>query len=162
MGAPRARARVTIALPLVLAAAAAVALNGCGTATTFDEPEPPEAEIAVLEGYFHYYLVAFRSVTITSVDGKAPRATGSSGDITRVALAPGRHSIALRLGESFGDVGSVQQCAFEAHFDIGHRYRIETFDSSASEAEIALQVTTTFGGSSTSRSIPCRRIARQR
>lgn len=151
-------ARIATALARVLIAAggATALLGGCVTGSTYDGPEPPEEDIAVLEGYWHFYFVAVRIVKITKVDGKPVRA--ASGDVTRVKLSPGWHSIGLSVLSAFGEVGVSAHCTFEAQFEKGHRYRVESFDASASETEIGLEVKTTFRDSLTTRSIPCRRV----
>ena len=47
-------------------------LGGCGTISTYSGPEPAEGEIAILDGYHHFYLLFGSFVDITGVDGKRP------------------------------------------------------------------------------------------
>lgn len=126
-------------------------LAGCGTVSTFDGPEPPDGELAILEGYWRYYVFAIRIVEIRSVDG-----TGI-GAATTVKLPPGRHRIGLRVGTILGEAGLTSDCTFEAHFEKGHRYRIRSFDDATGEADIGLEVQTLRAGVATSGPIPCRR-----
>ena len=150
-----ARRAATLARSLAVAAAP---LAGCVAGTTFDGPEPPAEEVAVLEGYWHYYVVAVRIVQIHSVDGKPVRAAG--GEVTRVTLPPGRHRVELGVLTAFGEAGATARCTFEAQFERGHHYRIESFDDASSESEIGLELKTSFAGSATTRSVPCRRVVR--
>ena len=131
-------------------------LQGCATYKSYPGPEKADSEIAILEGYWHYYVVAVRIVRFDSIDGKPTQAT--SGDVTRVMVSPGRHSIGVRVGSGLGEVGTSSSCTFEAQFERGHHYRIVSFDLGAREAEISLEMKTTFGHSVTTRSIFCRRI----
>lgn len=130
-------------------------LQACATYQGYPGPARPDGEIAILEGYWHFYFVAVRVVKIVSIDG-AP-AWSPSGDVTRVMLPPGRHRIGIRMLSAFGEVGLESDCTFEAQFDPGRRYRIESFDLSASQTDIPLEMTTHFGGAATTGTIACLR-----
>lgn len=142
---------------LLAAGTAGALLAGCGTASVFDGPEPPENEVVVLEGYWHYYVLAVRFAHISRVDGKF---LGASTPVTRLKLSAGQHSIELTVGTVLpaysSGVALDSRCTFEARFESGRRYRIKSFDESAGESEIGLEVVTTFGDTVTTRTIPCR------
>ena len=131
-------------------------LQGCATYKSYPGPEEADSEIAILEGYWHYYVVAVRIVKFDFIDGKPIQA--SSGDITRLTLSPGRHSIGVRLASGFGEVGVSSSCVFEAEFAKGHQYRIVSFDLGAREGEISLEMKTSIGDSVTTSPISCRRV----
>lgn len=142
---------------LLAAGTAGALLGGCGTATTYDGPELPEEEVAVLEGYWRYYLLAMRIVQITKVDGKPALATSP---VTRVMLSAGRHSVELQVGTILGEAGLTTRCSFAAQFERGHRYRIRSFDDSVDGDDITIEVQALYHDSATTRTIPCRRVDR--
>lgn len=138
-----------LVLPILLA------LQGCAAYQGYPGPERPESEIAILEGYWHYYVVSARIAKFDKIDGMPIQAT--SGDVTRLTLAPGRHSIEVRFGSTIGQVGVSVSCTLEADFEKGHRYRIASFNLGASRTHIPLELQTTVGDSVTSRQILCPR-----
>jgi hypothetical protein len=131
-------------------------LQGCATYKDYPGPRKADTEIAILEGYWHYYVVGVRIVKFDTIDGRPIQATG--GDVTRVMLSPGRHSIGLRLASAFGEIGMSSSCIFEAEFEKGHQYRIVSFEAGTRGAEISLEMKRSIAESVSTFPIVCRRI----
>ncbi len=136
---------------LLAIASAAALLAGCGTISTYSGKEPPEEEIAILEGYHRIYLIYGSFADITGVDGKRPE--GLAGRAARARLSPGPHCVELIFDRALGHHTTFDQCAFREQFEKGHRYRIKSYRI-ASDSDATLELETVFGNSVARRSIP--------
>ena len=114
----RADARTRAAVSFLMIASVA----GCGTLKTYEEPERPDAEVAILEGYFRYYLLFLSQATISRIDDKAVSTSS-------IKFLPGHHRIEFeRFGALVGiggGLGGTRTCAFESDFQAGHLYKLK-------------------------------------
>lgn len=94
-------------------------LAGCVLHQTYGEPELPESELAVVEGYWRYLFLYDEELHIVSVDGK--RKSERLFDAYSVSLPAGKHWLQLSIKRNSGEIA---RCAFEWQFDARHRYKM--------------------------------------
>lgn len=117
--------RVTVIPRTRLAAVSLLMIAGvaaCGTLKTYEEPERPDAEVAILEGYFRYYVLLWTQATISRIDDKGVSTFS-------VKLLPGHHRIEFERWSALigfgGGWGGTRTCAFESDFQAGHLYKLK-------------------------------------
>jgi hypothetical protein len=106
-----------------------VGLPACGTLETYQGPERPDTEVAILTGSWGEYFFYSEQVNITAVDGKRP--TGLPWSVSTARLLPGRHWIEFTKEEHYLLGGwNICACVFEFDFAAQHRYKIKANTSS--------------------------------
>lgn len=98
------------------------ALAACANLETAPGPDRPDAELAIVEGYFRFYFLFADRADITAVDGK--RVAGFPWSVPTVRLVPGHHRLEITIQRCFGGGGGYTECAFEADFAAGHHYQL--------------------------------------
>jgi hypothetical protein len=143
--------RTLLALAVFAFAAVGCCCEGTkGVLSTYDGPEPPEEEIAILVSDSHGTSVLLgQSIQIVSVDG---RELGHFNTASSARLSPGRHCIRVDLETRlFYGMGGVRPCFFSTQFEAGHRYRPVTPFPNWTHFEME----TTYRGVVTTQTIRC-------
>ncbi len=96
-------------------------LAGCVTHESYGDPEVPESELAVVEGYWHYLFLYDEEMHIVSVDGKRKRGSDAWFHAYSVSLPTGKHWLELAILRNGGEIA---RCAFEWSFDAKHHYQM--------------------------------------
>jgi hypothetical protein len=100
-------------------------LAGCATHEIHGDPALPEAERAVIEGYWRYPLLYFEELQIVSVDGKRQGAPSGLAYASSVSVPAGRHSLQVMV---LRNNNAIALCAFEWTFEPKHHYKVQHID----------------------------------
>jgi len=90
--------------------------------TTYPGPQRPKDEVALLKGYYRFYLFGDEHIEIVAVDGKGA-ADGMTG-WPSVSLLPGHHLIRVRYASGVGLDNLYFKAELEADFATGGRYEL--------------------------------------
>jgi len=110
-----------VALPLFLSVLVSAAVSGCVSTRTYQAYEGetlPESKIAILRDTTYFYIVAFCSTNLKTIDGKD--VNGAS----MLELLPGLHKVSFLLEfDSYG--GNTRRGVFEFQAEAGHFYKLK-------------------------------------
>ena len=124
--------RAALAAPVMMVAVVSLAIvvNGCsGTFVTYSDPERNPDDVAVLQGYYRYYVAYAEHVEIRSVDGKKPE--GILQTASTAKLAPGKHCIEF----DYCHLSCSEVCAFEDQFEAGQHYQLRAHSLADQESD---------------------------
>ncbi len=109
-----------VALPLFLSVLVSAAMSGCVSTKTYQAYEGetlPKSKVAILRETNHFYIVAFCSTNLKTIDGKD--VNGAS----MVDLLPGLHKVSFLIEfDSYG--GNARRGLFEFQAEAGHVYKL--------------------------------------
>ena len=103
-----------------------VLTSGCvrigPTVKTYSGDKLQESEVAIIKGWWTFYLIGYQGIDIYSIDGTTLRAT-------KVEVLPGRHELDIRY--YFFSMIALVGAPFDYarvtfNFEAGHEYRIKT------------------------------------
>jgi len=100
-----------------------VMFSGCvgPPVRTYEGNKLPKSEVAVIKGWYVFYLLGVKDMYIYRIDDGYPEAT-------KVEVLPGRHELVIKdeRGASLIYGGGSSRCAREAfNFEAGHEYKIK-------------------------------------
>jgi hypothetical protein len=95
-------------------------LAGCAMHETYGDRALPQAQRAVIEGYFRYPLLYFEELQIVRVDGGL--VGGQFANASSVSVPSGKHWLELSILRNNTE---VTLCALEWTFEAAHRYQLQ-------------------------------------
>lgn len=106
--------------PILVVMCLPLLLSGCVLHETYGDPKVPDSELAVLEGYWHYFLIYDEDMQIVSVDYEKAREDAWFYAYS-ASLPPGLHRLEVAISRNGREIAA---CAFKWTFEAQHHYKM--------------------------------------
>lgn len=117
---PRASAFKSRMQPVLVIICLPPLLGGCVLHETYGDPTVPDSELAVLEGYWHYFLIYDEDMQIASVDYEQARQDAWFNAYS-ASLPPGSHRLEVAISRNGTEIAA---CTFNWTFEAQHHYKM--------------------------------------